>query len=83
MTVFGHRGNLSFTAIGQAWLRAAAKAWASHDLPRRRGTYGADKTRQPARQPGAAVASRCGTAPTTARPGRARARRHRSVPAPD
>ena len=45
MTVFGHRGNLSFTAIGQDWLRATAKAWASHDLPRRRGTYGGDKTR--------------------------------------
>jgi integrase len=45
MTVFGHRGNLSFAPITQDWLRAAAKAWASHDLPRRRGTYGGDKTR--------------------------------------
>ncbi len=45
MTVFGHRGNLPFTGISQDWLRATAKAWASHDLPRRRGTYGGDKTR--------------------------------------
>ena len=45
MTVFGHRGNMSFAAITQDWLRATAKAWASHDLPRRRGTYGGDKTR--------------------------------------
>ncbi|MGH3614310.1 MAG: hypothetical protein ACRDRK_17320 [Pseudonocardia sp.] len=45
MTVFGHRGNMSFTAITQDWLRATAKVWASHDLPRRRGTYGGDKTR--------------------------------------
>lgn len=45
MTVFGHRGNMSFAAIGQDWLRATAKVWASHDLPRRRGTYGGDKTR--------------------------------------
>ncbi|MGH3792578.1 MAG: tyrosine-type recombinase/integrase, partial [Pseudonocardiaceae bacterium] len=45
MSVFGHRGKLSFAAITQDWLRAAAKGWASHDLPRRRGTYGGDKTR--------------------------------------
>ena len=45
MTVFGHRGNMSFAGITQDWLRATAKAWASHDLPRRRGTYGGDKTR--------------------------------------
>ncbi|MDN5919796.1 MAG: site-specific integrase [Pseudonocardia sp.] len=45
MTVFGHRGNMSFVAITQDWLRATAKAWASHDLPRRRGAYGGDKTR--------------------------------------
>ncbi len=45
MTVFGHRGNMSFTGITQDWLRATAKVWASHDLPRRRGTYGGDKTR--------------------------------------
>lgn len=38
MTVFGHRGNMSFTVISQDWLRASAKVWASHDLPRRRGT---------------------------------------------
>jgi integrase len=45
MPVFGHRGKLSFTTITQDWLRAAARVWASHDLPRRRGTYGGDKTR--------------------------------------
>jgi integrase len=45
MSVFGHRGTLSFAAITQDWLRAAARVWASHDLPRRRGTYGGDKTR--------------------------------------
>src|SRR6266540_3377089 len=45
MSVFGHRGTLSFAAITQGWLRAAAKAWASNDLPRRRGSWGGDKTR--------------------------------------
>ncbi len=45
MCVFGHAGTLSFTTISQPWLRAAAKTWASHDLPRRRGRYGGDKTR--------------------------------------
>jgi len=45
MAVFGHRGNMSFATISQDWLRASAKLWASHDLPRRRGTYGGDKTR--------------------------------------
>lgn len=45
MCVFGHAGALSFTTISQPWLRAVAKAWASHDLPRRRGRYGGDKTR--------------------------------------
>jgi integrase len=45
MAVFGHRGNMSFAPITQDWLRATAKVWASHDLPRRRGTYGGDKTR--------------------------------------
>ncbi|MDN5860225.1 MAG: site-specific integrase, partial [Pseudonocardia sp.] len=45
MTLFGHRGNMSFAGITQDWLRATAKVWASHDLPRRRGTYGGDKTR--------------------------------------
>ena len=45
MTVFGHRGNMSFATITQDWLRATAKVWAGHDLPRRRGTYGGDKTR--------------------------------------
>ncbi|MGH3682017.1 MAG: hypothetical protein ACRDT2_17415, partial [Natronosporangium sp.] len=45
MTVFGHRGRLSFTAITQPWLRSAGKLWASHDLPRRRGIHGGEKTR--------------------------------------
>ncbi len=45
MTAFGHRGRLSFTAISQPWLRTAGKVWASHDLPRRRGTHGGEKTR--------------------------------------
>ena len=45
MTLFGHRGNLSFTAITQPWLRQAARIWAAADLPRRRGRSGGDKTR--------------------------------------
>ncbi len=45
MTLFGHRGNLSFTAITQPWLRETAKTWALADLPRRRGRSGADETR--------------------------------------
>lgn len=45
MTVFGHRGRLPFTAISQPWLRSVGKVWASHDLPRRRGTHGGEKTR--------------------------------------
>ena len=45
LTVFGHAGTLSFTAISQPWLRAAAKMWAGHDLPRRRGRRAGDKTR--------------------------------------
>jgi integrase len=45
MTAFGYRGRLPFIAISQPWLRAAGKAWASHDLPRRRGTQGGEKTR--------------------------------------
>jgi integrase len=45
MTLFGHRGNLSFTAITQPWLRETAKIWALADLPRRRGRSGGDKTR--------------------------------------
>lgn len=44
LAVFGHRGNLSFTAITQPWLREAAKRWASHDLPRHRGS-GATRVR--------------------------------------
>jgi hypothetical protein len=38
LAVFGHHGRLSFTAISQPWLRAAARAWAVDDLPRRRGS---------------------------------------------
>ena len=45
MTLFGHRGNLSFTTITQPWLRETAKIWALADLPRRRGRSGGDKTR--------------------------------------
>ena len=45
MTLFGHRGYLSFTGISQPWLREAAKIWALSDLPRRRGRSGQDKTR--------------------------------------
>ncbi|HLQ57068.1 MAG TPA: site-specific integrase [Streptosporangiaceae bacterium] len=37
LTVLGHHGWLAFTAISQPWLREAAKSWAAHDLPRRRG----------------------------------------------
>ncbi|MGX1566098.1 tyrosine-type recombinase/integrase [Streptomyces sp. NPDC055509] len=35
--VFGHAGNLRFTAIHQPWLRSAAKEWAFFSLPQRRG----------------------------------------------
>ena len=45
MTLFGHSGRLSFTAITQPWLRETAKVWAAADLPRRRGRSGGDKTR--------------------------------------
>jgi integrase len=37
LTVLGHHGWLTFTGISQRWLREAAKSWAAHDLPRRRG----------------------------------------------
>ena len=37
LTVLGHHGWLTFTGISQDWLREAAKGWAAHDLPRRRG----------------------------------------------
>ncbi len=37
LAVFGRGGHLVFTEITQPWLRAAAKAWAADDLPRRRG----------------------------------------------
>jgi len=37
LTVLGHHGWLSFTGISQEWLRESVKAWAAHDLPRRRG----------------------------------------------
>ena len=45
MSLFGHRGNLSFTGITQPWLRETARIWALADLPRRRGRSGGDKTR--------------------------------------
>jgi len=37
LAVLGHHGWLTFTGISQDWLREAAKGWAAHDLPRRRG----------------------------------------------
>ena len=37
LTVLGHHGWLDFTRISQEWLRESVKAWAAHDLPRRRG----------------------------------------------
>ena len=37
LTVLGHHGWLSFTGISQQWLRESVRAWAAHDLPRRRG----------------------------------------------
>ena len=37
MTVFGHRGTLTFSRITQPWLRQAAKDWAAEDVPKRRG----------------------------------------------
>jgi hypothetical protein len=40
LTVFGHRGGLSFTGIAQPWLRLAAKRWAGEQLPRHRGGGG-------------------------------------------
>jgi len=55
MALFGHRGNLSFTAITQPWLRETARIWALADLPRRRGRSGGDKTRHYPREPGPAV----------------------------
>ncbi|MGH3628555.1 MAG: site-specific integrase, partial [Sciscionella sp.] len=36
LTVFGHHGTVSFVGISQAWLREAAKRWATDDLPKRR-----------------------------------------------
>ncbi|WP_204079848.1 tyrosine-type recombinase/integrase [Mycobacterium riyadhense] len=37
LTVFGHRGNLSFTGISQPWLIQSVKHWAAEQLPRHRG----------------------------------------------
>ena len=37
LTVLGHHGWLDFTRITQEWLRESVKAWAAHDLPKRRG----------------------------------------------
>lgn len=36
-TAFGRAGILRFTTLSQPWLRAAAKAWAADDFPKRRG----------------------------------------------
>ena len=64
----GHDGvrasrRLSFTAISQDWLRASRQGWASHDLPRRRGTHGGDKTRHHITSLAAVVGVACGTRP--------------------
>ena len=45
LAVFGLPGWLTFTGIGQAWLRETAKQWAADDLPRRRGKIAADPVR--------------------------------------
>jgi integrase len=45
LALFGHPGQLSFTGISQPWLRLAAKAWASEELPRHRGS-GASNVRE-------------------------------------
>ena len=45
MTLFGHSGRLSFTAITQPWLRETAKIWAAAPCPAGRGRSGGDKTR--------------------------------------
>jgi integrase len=37
LAIFGHRGNLSFTAISQPWLARSVKRWAAEQLPRHRG----------------------------------------------
>jgi len=36
LTLWGHHGAIDFRLITQVWLRETAKAWAAHDLPRRR-----------------------------------------------
>jgi hypothetical protein len=45
LAVFGLPGRLAFTAIGQQWLREAARRWAADDLPRRRGKIAAAPVR--------------------------------------
>jgi integrase len=45
LALFGHRGQLSFTGIGQPWLAQAAKVWAGEELPRHRGG-GANNVRE-------------------------------------
>jgi integrase len=42
LVIFGHRGSLDFTGIGQEWLRQVAKRWVAEDLPRRRGANAAN-----------------------------------------
>ena len=81
MTLFGHRGRVSFTTITQRWLRQVARIWAAADLPRRRGRSGGDKTRH------YIPAWRCCRRACAARrprrgPRGARTRRHRGVPGP-
>jgi hypothetical protein len=37
LALFGHGGQMTFTAITQDWLRETAKRWVLEELPRRRG----------------------------------------------
>ena len=46
LIAFGSRGKLSFTGIGQGWLRQAVKRWAADDLPRHRGDRPYARVRQ-------------------------------------
>ena len=82
MTVFGHRGNMSFAAITQDWLRATAKAWASHDLPRSAGHLRRRQDPPPHHQPGPVVAVAATPPGPGTRPGRVGAPRHRGLPGP-
>ena len=82
LTVLGHHGWLTFTGISQDWLREAAKGWAAHDLPRRRGKQAGARLNEVI---GALVrlsATLRAAARSGRESGRARPRRHRGVPAP-